>query len=280
MKIARIHADGKTGWARIDEDAQTAALLNCELEDIFAAIKGKGVRTLALSAPKPLAGVTLLAPVNPCAKIVCVGLNYRSHVEAFGREMPDSPVAFLKAQSAVIPHDADLVMPVLTQKLDYEIELVAVMGDAPKPGACPADSIIGYTIGNDASARDLQHGPRGVDLYSSKSLDGTCGIGPWIVTVDEIGTAPDLAMELRVNGQIRQSDRTGSMEWSVSELLAYVQARSSLKPGDLVFTGTPAGVALESGVFLQSGDVVECQIESIGCLRNRITAPKGGGEDA
>jgi 2-keto-4-pentenoate hydratase/2-oxohepta-3-ene-1,7-dioic acid hydratase in catechol pathway len=220
--------------------------------------------------PVPLAGARLLAPVDRTSKTICMGLNYRKHVEAFGNPMPDVPVAFIKAPTAIIGPDDTIRYPPLTQKLDFEIELVIMIGRTIEPGMRPMDAAIGYTIGNDVTARDLSKGPRGADLYSAKSQDDTCGIGPWVVTIDEIGKEPDLLMELRVNGETRQSDRCSTMEWNVDEVLEYVNARTRLEPGDLVFTGTPAGVALEDGRFLVDGDVVECEIEKIGLLRNTV----------
>ena len=211
-----------------------------------------------------LGGLRLLPPVEPTAKIVCVGANYRSHIEAVGMKMPSAPVAFLKAQTAVIASGDPILRSPLTAELDYEVELVGVVGG-------PGPALLGYTAGNDITARDLQRGEFGLDLYSGKSLDRTCPIGPWIVTIDEIGPpAVDLEMTLTVNGELRQHDRTSAMEWSVDELLAYVEARTHLQCGDLVFTGTPAGVGLETGRYLQPGDVVEATIEHIGTIRNTV----------
>jgi 2-keto-4-pentenoate hydratase/2-oxohepta-3-ene-1,7-dioic acid hydratase in catechol pathway len=273
MKLARCLIDAVARWVVVDLERDLATPIVAPFEKWTAAWgAGELQRHLDHDARMALSTVTLLAPVEPTAKIICIGLNYRSHVEAFGATMPQSPVAYIKAQTAVIAHEQPLVYPQLTKKLDFEIELVAIMA-----GPLPADrphhaAILGYTIGNDVTARDLQQGPRGADLYSSKSLNGTCGIGPWIVTVDEIQVPPDLDMELRVNGKVRQTDRTTSMEWKIDELLAYVDVRTRLLPGDLMFTGTPAGVALEDGRFLQPGDVIEAEIERIGVLRNRVVS--------
>jgi 2-keto-4-pentenoate hydratase/2-oxohepta-3-ene-1,7-dioic acid hydratase in catechol pathway len=198
-------------------------------------------------------------------------VNYRSHVEPLGASLPNGPVAFLKAQTAVIGHGAEIRYPPLTTKLDYEIELVCVFG-APRliDHASGTTSLLGYTVGNDVTARDLQHGELGVDLYSSKSLDDTCPIGPWITTRDEIADPVDLDMTLTVNGEVRQHERTSAMHWSVDELLRFANQRTRLVCGDLLFTGTPGGVALEHGRFLASGDVVEAAIEGIGTLRNGV----------
>jgi 2-keto-4-pentenoate hydratase/2-oxohepta-3-ene-1,7-dioic acid hydratase in catechol pathway len=277
MKLARCLLDGVHAWVRVDTKNDTATPLSGPIEKWAVSVsRGDASDFLDNSRSFPLSELKLLAPVEPTAKIVCIGLNYRRHVEAFGNEMPPAPIAFIKALTAVIPHQAPLVYPQLTQKLDYEIELVAIMARSIEPGEQPSKAILGYTIGNDVSARDLQRGPRGADLYSGKSLNGTCGIGPWVVTADEIPPLPDLAMELRVNGEVRQKDRTASMEWDIDELLTYVNARTTLLPGDLLFSGTPAGVGLEDGRFLQPGDVIEAEIEKLGVLVNRVVAAPVG----
>jgi 2-keto-4-pentenoate hydratase/2-oxohepta-3-ene-1,7-dioic acid hydratase in catechol pathway len=273
MKFARCLIDGQALWVAVDPQHDRATPVEGAFEKLASAwFRGEVDGVLAKEHHK-LSQLQLLAPVEPTAKIVCIGLNYRSHVEAFGRPMPDAPMAFLKAMTAVIPQDGALIYPTLTKELDYEIELVGVVGREIRSGERPSAALFGYTIGNDVSARDLQRsGPRGPDLYSGKSLNDTCGIGPWIVTADEISAPPDLAMELRVNGEVRQKDRTSKMEWDIDFLLSYVNARSRLLPGDLLFTGTPAGVALEDGRFLKPGDVIEVEIENIGVLRNRVVA--------
>jgi 2-keto-4-pentenoate hydratase/2-oxohepta-3-ene-1,7-dioic acid hydratase in catechol pathway len=274
MKLARCVMGGAPYWAVVDPDQDLATPLRGSLDEWAVSLsRGEAGAALDASRRHALSAARVLAPVEPTAKIVCVGLNYRKHVEAFGGTMPDEPVAFLKAQTAIIAHEEVLVRPALTQKLDYEIELVAVMARPLREGEPPSAAILGYTIGNDVSARDLQRGPRGPDLYSGKSLNGTSGVGPWIVTADEFLGSPDLAMELRVNGEVRQSDRTSSMEWGLDALLTYVDARTRVLAGDLMFTGTPAGVALEDGRFLVPGDLIEAQIERLGVLRNRVAAP-------
>ena len=275
MKVARCRdRAGEVLWAAINPDADTAVPLIGRFEEWApTAAAGSTAGITDERAARPLSSLEVLAPLEPTAKVVCVGLNYRSHVEAFPNAvMPTSPLAFLKANTAVIAHGHPMRYPPLTSKLDYEIELVAVVARPISPNEPPAASLLGYTVGNDATGRDLQPGPRGHDLYSSKSLDDTSGVGPWITTLDELGPSPDLEMCLAVNGETRQLDRTSSMEWSVTELLEYANARTRLLPGDLVFTGTPAGVGSQDGRFLVPGDVVEARIERIGTLRNVVTS--------
>ena len=161
--------------------------------------------------------------------------------------------------------------PPLTKEFDHEVELVAVIGAERVDRDDPLSSVLGYTVGNDVSCRDLQRsGPPGVgmDLFAAKSADRTTGLGPWIVTRDEFGPAsPTLRLTLKVNGDLRQDGSTAEMTWNVGELVKFVDERSSFECGDVMFTGSPAG----TGQFLQPGDVVEAEIEGIGTLRNVVT---------
>ncbi len=273
MKLIRGLVGGEARWAIANPEDDTVTPLTPPLSQWAAAWRrGEDISRLAEpGACQKLSATTLLAPVERTSKVICVGLNYRKHVEAFpGAVMPDVPVAFIKAPTAIIAHEDPIRYPPLSTQLDFEIELVVVMAGPPEPGKRPSAAALGYTIGNDVTARNLTKGPRGADLYSAKSQDDTCGVGPWVVTFDEIGFDADLLMELRVNGEVRQHDRTSTMEWDVDTLISYVHARTRIEPGDLIFTGTPAGVALEDGRFLTDGDVIECEIEKIGLLRNVV----------
>jgi 2-keto-4-pentenoate hydratase/2-oxohepta-3-ene-1,7-dioic acid hydratase in catechol pathway len=273
MKIGRCRNGHDEFWAVLDPDLDRAT----PIQPHFSVWSGGASRgelgegRLDRSAAVPLSSVTLLPPVVPTAKILCMGLNYRSHVQAFGKPMPTVPVVFLKAPSAVIGPYEDIRYPELSTELDFEIELAVVIGAASVHARGQGFSVLGFTVANDVSARDLQHaGQSGPDLYAGKSLDGTCPIGPWIVTADELPEHPDLELTLCVNDIMRQHDRTSSMHMTVPEVLHYLHARSSLVPGDVILTGTPAGVGSEDGRFLHVGDQVEARIERIGSLKNTI----------
>jgi 2-keto-4-pentenoate hydratase/2-oxohepta-3-ene-1,7-dioic acid hydratase in catechol pathway len=167
---------------------------------------------------------------------------------------------------------AEIRNPALTEQLDYEVELVVVMGAPVTPlseDGVPA--VLGYTVGNDVSARD-QRNELGPDLVSMKSLDATTPIGPWITTLDELGAPAglDVTIRCRVNGEIRQEDTTLHMLWQVPEILEFFRTRISLAPGDVIFTGTTCGVGLEDGRFLTGGDVLESEVEGVGVLRNTV----------
>jgi 2-keto-4-pentenoate hydratase/2-oxohepta-3-ene-1,7-dioic acid hydratase in catechol pathway len=216
----------------------------------------------------------LLPPVEPSNRVVVAGANYSKHLKEFGLEPPSQPVAFLKAYGALIGARDPIRFPPLTEKLDHEVELVAVIGaevDLNDPLAC----VLGYTVGNDVSARDLQlSGPKGIgmDLFAAKSQDRSTGLGPWIVTRDEFPAGqPQLRMTLRVNDEVRQDGHTGDMTWTVGQLIHFVQQRSSFACGDVLFTGSPAGVGMATGKYLKAGDVVEATVEGIGSLRNQVS---------
>jgi 2-keto-4-pentenoate hydratase/2-oxohepta-3-ene-1,7-dioic acid hydratase in catechol pathway len=179
----------------------------------------------------------------------------------------------VKPRAAIIGPDDELRYPKITEQLDYEIELVAVVGsDHINSSDQPTSAVIGYTVGNDVSARDTASPMGGFDLYSMKGNDRATPLGPWIVTKDELGGAGmvDLEISLRVNGETRQLDRTKKMIFNIDECLDYVRTRTSLAPGDVVFTGTTDGVAFEDGRWLQPGDVIESEIEGIGVIRNTV----------
>jgi 2-keto-4-pentenoate hydratase/2-oxohepta-3-ene-1,7-dioic acid hydratase in catechol pathway len=223
--------------------------------------------TLALSE------VTLLAPVEASAKVLGVGMNYWSHLQRLGRtERPASLSSFIKPRTAVVGPDDEIRNPALTEQLDYEVELVAVIGAPVTPESDDAvPALLGYTVGNDVSARD-QRNELGPDLVSMKSLDATTPIGPWVTTLDEIGQPAglDVTIRCRVNGEVRQEDTTLHMLWQLPEILDFFRVRISLAPGDVIFTGTTCGVGLEDGRFLADGDVLESEVDGIGVLRNTV----------
>jgi 2-keto-4-pentenoate hydratase/2-oxohepta-3-ene-1,7-dioic acid hydratase in catechol pathway len=274
MKIGRCH-DGTTAfWAVLDVAAATARPLAGDFADWAPALTAEpGSEPALTGAVRGLDGLRLLAPAEPTSKIVAAGATYAKHVSGIGLQMPERPSAFLKPFGSLLGQDDEIAYPALTAQLDYEAELVAVIGAPRLPGTPGLAGVLGYTVGNDVSARDLQFdgGVTGMDMFSAKALDRTSGVGPWIVTRDEFGdTHPDLDIRLTVDGQLRQKDRTSSMEWGVGELVEFVDARSSLACGDVLFTGTPAGVGHETGRYLEPGQVVEVSIEKLGTLRNTV----------
>jgi 2-keto-4-pentenoate hydratase/2-oxohepta-3-ene-1,7-dioic acid hydratase in catechol pathway len=213
----------------------------------------------------PLDEVRLLAPASP-TKIVCVGRNYREHAAELGNEMPAEPLLFLKAPSSVIAHEETIVLPAYSERVEHEGELAVVIGlraRAIRDDEDPLDYVLGYTCLNDVTARDLQR--RDVQFTRAKSFDTFCPFGPHVATgVDPL----DLRVETRVNGEVRQRGRTSEMAFSVPFLVRYVSSMMTLEPGDVISTGTPAGVGP-----LRDGDTVEVEVEAVGTLRNRVATP-------
>jgi 2-keto-4-pentenoate hydratase/2-oxohepta-3-ene-1,7-dioic acid hydratase in catechol pathway len=267
MRIGRFVApEGATFWALIDPAAGTVRRIDGAITEWAASAAAERADGLSLREPEPLRPLRPLPPVDPSARVFGVGANYLAHLQKLGvTEQPAKPTAFTKPNSALTSPDGTIRYPPTTNQLDYEVELVVVLGGAA------SDPLLGFTIGNDVSARDAK-GLGGLDLFSMKCLDGTSPVGPWIVTPAELGATrqPHLDIRLRVNGEERQRDNTRAMVWSVQEILAYVDERVELRCGDIVFTGTTCGVGLEDGRFLQPNDVVEAEIEGIGVLRNTV----------
>jgi 2-keto-4-pentenoate hydratase/2-oxohepta-3-ene-1,7-dioic acid hydratase in catechol pathway len=277
LKLARCQEGEAVFWGMVDAASGTVRPIDGPF-DLWAPriTAGEGLRALELNATaRPLSAVRLLPPIEKSKRVVVAGANYAKHLAGdFGLKSHHQPIAFLKAYGALIGASDELRYPPLTSELDYEVELVAVVGAAAVDRKEPLRSVLGYTVGNDVSARDLQRsGPPGVgmDLFAAKSQDKTTGLGPWIVTRDEFPAgSPKLRMTLKVNGETRQDGSTEEMTWDVGELVRFVEERSSFECGDVLFTGTPAGTGHATGRFLVSGDVVEATIEGIGTLRNVV----------
>ena len=225
-----------------------------------------------------LAAVQLVSPIERSASVVCVGLNYRDHAAEAGAQIPTSPVLFAKLTNTLTGHDADIAIPTaVTQQVDYEAELGVVIGRRTSGVSADAalDHVLGYTCVNDLSARDLQFADG--QWVRGKSVDGFGPVGPAIVTTEEVGDPQRLRVRCRVNGLLVQDASTAEMIFPVAELVAFVSRTIELNPGDLLCTGTPAGVgvARDPQLFLVPGDVVEVEIERVGLLRNRMTERAG-----
>ena len=239
-----------------------------ELDEIHAA--GDSGATVGL-----VDDVRLLAPIPKPGKVICVGRNYAEHAAETGSDVPDRPQLFAKFPNAIVgPHD-DVIHHAITRALDYEAELVAVIGRQASqvPESRALDVVLGYTCGNDISARDLQFGD--AQWLRGKSLDTFAPMGPWIVTADEIPDPQSLAIRCTVNGETRQDDTTANMVFSVAQIIAFVTEAITLEPGDVIFTGTPSGVGfgMDPKTYLQVGDRVRVDIDGIGTLEHRIVGP-------
>ncbi|CAN5141492.1 fumarylacetoacetate hydrolase family protein [soil metagenome] len=279
MKLARCTDGGAPFWAVVDPETDTARPLVGGVADWGPGVtRGEGEAALKFAGPtRALSDLRLLPPCDNTSKVVIAGANYSRHLVEFGVSAPTQPIAFLKAYGALIGANDPIRYPPLTEQLDYECELVVVIGDEVIDLADPLASVLGYTAGNDVSARDLQRsGPVGIgmDLYAAKSQDKATPVGPWIVTRDQFPAgSPALRLSTTINGEVRQDGTTADMTWNVLELIRFVQPRVSFGVGDLLFTGTPEGVGQGSGRYLNPGDLVEVTLEGIGTLRN-VIGPK------
>ncbi len=223
-----------------------------------------------------LAGVTLLPPVVQPQKIICVGLNYADHAAETGAAVGDEPVIFNKFPTCLRGPEAPIELPPESNEVDYEAELVVVIGRRARRVArdVAREYVAGYCCGHDVSARDWQKNKPGKQWLLGKSFDSFAPLGPWLATRDEIADPEQLPIELRLNGAVMQSSNTRQLIFGVDYLVSYLSHVCTLLPGDLIYTGTPpgVGVARKPPVFLKPGDVAEVTIPGLGTLRNPVIA--------
>lgn len=252
-RFVRFEVQGAVKYGQLKEDIVSS------LEgDMFAGFAGGGEEYR-------LAEVRLLAPCQP-SKIIALGLNYRDHAEELGFAIPDEPLIFLKPGTAVIGPDSPIIYPRMSRRVDYEAELGVVVGKKARfvPPQKALDYVFGYTCVNDVTARDLQK--KDVQFTRSKSFDTFAPIGPCIVR----GIDPaDLQVESYLNGERRQSSRTGNLIYGIADLISFISHVMTLLPGDIIATGTPSGIGP-----MVPGDVIEIVVEGIGTLRNTVSAEK------
>ncbi|TAM60013.1 FAA hydrolase family protein [bacterium] len=257
----------------LSEEARAQAVHHAETALVDAAAGGKQ-RTLAADA------VRTLLPVLDPHKVLCVGLNYRDHAAEVGMEIPKAPALFPKFTSALIPHGAPIELPRESVKVDYEAELVLVIGR--RASHVPVErawSVVGgLTIGNDVSVRDFQ-GVSG-QWMAGKIFDRTTPVGPAVVTPDEFANPDDLEIWLEIGGELLQHSRTSQFIFDVGQMIEYITRITTLEPGDLIFTGTTAGVGFtrKPPRYLKDGEAVRVYVESIGILENPVAAPRGGAQ--
>lgn len=276
----RAAVERADGWF-VDLHATDPGLPPC-VRTLLAA--SPAVRRLAAdiaAAPDAVAypphAVRLLPPIPDPGKILCIGLNYRDHAREGGKAIPDEPVLFGKFRNALIAHGDPIRLPRVARKVDYEAELVVVIGKTGRhiPDDERAfDYVGGYTCGHDVSARDWQFRGEEKQWIIGKTFDSFAPVGPVLVTPDEIRDPHNLRIRLRRNGTTLQDSNTREFIFGIPRLLAYLSQVMTLEPGDLLFTGTPPGVGIarQPPILLQPGDVVEVEIEGIGILKNPCVA--------
>jgi len=257
VRIARFTTGSDPRFALVEGEPGAEELVVITGDPIYTPVQPTGERI-----PLDDDAVRLLAPVIPRSKIVGVGRNYADHAAEMGNEVPAQPLLFLKPNTAVIGPDDPVVLPDWTDEVSYEAELAIVIGKLTKdvPPERALDQVFGFTVANDVTARDIQRSDS--QWTRAKGFDGSCPIGPWIVPGLDVD---DLAVRSRVNGETRQDGRTSQMVFDAAYLVSYVSEVFTLLPGDVILTGTPAGVG-----SIVERDVVECEVEEIGVLRNPV----------
>jgi 2-keto-4-pentenoate hydratase/2-oxohepta-3-ene-1,7-dioic acid hydratase in catechol pathway len=270
----------RLGWCDLAGAASGMLALIAGGDEALAAL-AEVVAAAPEDALLPQETVELRAPIpRPRKNILCVGRNYAEHaaesLRAIGQEvkLPEFPNIFTKAVTAVTGPTSEIVIdPAVSERIDWEVELAVIIGTGGR-GIAREEAlghVWGYTILNDVSARDIQN-RAGVQWFLGKSLDGSCPMGPWIVTADELRDPTNLRLRLLVDGIVKQEDTTAHMIFDIPTLLADISRGMTLEPGDILATGTPSGVgfARTPPEFLRPGDLMESEIEGIGTMRNRV----------
>ncbi|GAB6276790.1 MAG: fumarylacetoacetate hydrolase family protein [Rectinema sp.] len=258
MRIIRCEYEGKLFYGRIDGDN---VMLSYDVPKIRMSHEGKEVYWESEEKSVPFSTVRLEAPCAP-KKAVCVGLNYRDHADEFGQTIPSAPVLFIKPSTSLLGPGKTIQYPSMSKRVDYEAELVVVIGRLAKNVTAhdAFDYVLGYTCGNDVTARDLQ--PQNGQWTIAKSFDTFMPLGPWIETDIDPSS---LQIKALLNGEVRQSSSTTNLIFNVADLIAYISQIMTLEPGDVIMTGTPSGVGP-----MKKGDRIVVEIEGIGHLENII----------
>ena len=269
MKYCRFLLYGQTHYGKVEDregELWIADVVSASEEDLAFRVEHGRSSSLALGfEPMPLSAADLLPPVTP-SKIICVGRNYREHVKELGNEMPAEPLLFFKPPSSLLRPGGVVVLPKISERVDFEGELALVIGKRTrnlKPDDDWRGVLRGFILANDISARDLQK--KDVQWARAKGFDTFCPVGP--VVSDELDLDAGVTIETRVNGELRQQASTQDFIFSVPVLLRYISAAFTLEPGDLILTGTPSGVGP-----LTPGDRVEVSIAGLGVLANTVEA--------
>ena len=281
MKLATARLQSPDGARTAVVRVEGEALVELPFADVGALLATPGWQTVAAQdGPRHGTDGVTFAPVVPRpSKVVCVGLNYRNHIQEMGRDLPEHPTLFSKFADCFVGATDDVVRPAETSQFDWEVELAVVVGTVDATPVRRADedaataAIAGFTVLNDVTCRDWQFRTR--EWLQGKNWDSSTPVGPWLVTPDEVGgVRPSLKVSCSVDGVVMQSDTTGDLLFDPVDLIRYVSTMVRLNPGDVIATGTPGGVghARKPPVYLTGGELLVTEIEGIGRLENRVVA--------
>ena len=275
MKLATVRVNGVTRAVKVAHDG----VIDLGASDLGEFLAQPDWRHIAASAVEPSWSATTVVPATLIprpSKVVCVGLNYRTHIAEMGHPLPDFPTLFAKFPDALIGAHDSIVRPAETTRLDWEVELAVVIGDTVRranPAAAEA-AIAGFTVFNDVTCRDWQS--RTSEWLQGKTWQSTTPVGPFLVTPDELsgGVRPKVDIQLRVNDEVMQSANTADLVFDPVELVTYISTIVTLHPGDIIATGTPAGVghARNPGRYLDLDDEVVAEIHGVGRQRNHVVS--------
>lgn len=283
MKIASFTHQGQDSYGvvqgnQIIDLGSMKAVLGADLKEVIARNRLVELADSDLSElPRlDIADITFLPVIGNPGKILCIGINYATHVRETGRDMPTYPMIFTRFADSQTAHEQAILRPTASHKLDFEGELAVVIGKTARhvKQAEALDFVAGYACYNDGSVRDWQK--HTIQFVPGKNFPQTGGFGPWLVTADEIQNPQDLELTTRLNGQVMQHTSTSDMIFDVCKLIEYCSTFTELAPGDVIVSGTTGGVGAfrEPPVWMQPGDIVEVEISSIGILRNTIVDEK------
>lgn len=279
MRLATIRTGDGTHAVRVDGDT----LVELDARDVGALLRAGSAAPMLEGVPTGVEHDIATAEFAPVVldpgKIICLGLNYQDHILEMGRGLPSHPTLFAKYTEALIGARDRIVLPRVSDAVDWEVELALVVGRAVRHAteAEAAAAIAGFTVANDISMRDWQN--RTIQFLQGKTFEHATPVGPWLVSPDELGgTQPDLEVRCEVDGVVRQHSRTAKLVFKPVDVVRYMSEVITLQPGDLILTGTPGGVghAMDPPVYLQPGQVVRTTIEGIGELVNECIAEGAG----
>jgi 2-keto-4-pentenoate hydratase/2-oxohepta-3-ene-1,7-dioic acid hydratase in catechol pathway len=277
VRLASYRHEGRVSWGVVLDDVLVdgRGLLQGRFTSLRAVLQAGALSEIEFGEPSdarriPLSDVDWLPPISDPEKILCIGLNYRDHAAEVGRELPSYPTVFIRLANTLLPHGGAIRRPFLSEALDFEGELAVVIG---RPGRhiAPENAlahVAGYTCFNDVSVRDFQK----QSVTAGKNFPATAPFGPWLVTHDALPDPSALTLTTRLNGKVVQQARTDTLIYDIPNLIAYLSKFTPLSPGDVIATGTPAGVGSgrKPPLWMKPGDSVEVEIDGVGTLRNHV----------